>query len=193
VVGGAAEKVFGYRRDLEVLVKRRICIVGTALAAVPLAVGISVTAAGAKTAPAASKAVVVTCHISLATVPPAGSPVVDQPPAKGTQYGPARCKGLGSGIMQDNFKVPDSGDTVGKYWQYFGNGSVHGSFDLTPTEASGALSSSSFSNEAWVGKVTVTGGTGAFAGAKGKKGTMKCTSADTVHLSCTEKIKLTKL
>jgi hypothetical protein len=183
---------FGYQRDLEVLVKRRICIVGTALAAVPLAVGLSGTAAGAKTAPTPN-AVVVTCHLSLGTVPPAGQPSVDQPPAKGTQYGPVRCKTFGSGVMQDSFKVPDSGDTVGKYWQYFGNGTVHGTFDLTPTEASGALSSTSFSNEAWAGKVTVTGGTGAFAGAKGKKGTMKCTSADTVHLSCTEKIKLTSL
>ena len=123
----------------------------------------------------------------------AGSPTVDQPPANGSQYGPVRCNQLGSGVEQDNFKVPDSGDTVGKYWQYFAGGSVHGTFDLTPTEGFGALPSSSFSNETWAGKVTVTGGTGAFAGAKGKKGTMKCTSADTVHLTCTEKIKLTQL
>jgi hypothetical protein len=175
-------------------VGRRVCLVGAALAAVPLAVGISVSAAGAKTASKpAPKAIVVNCHISLSTVPPPGSPAVEQPPSQGTLYGPARCSQLGSGIEQANFKVPDSGDTVGKYWQYFGNGSFHGKFDLTPTEGSGALSSTSFSNETWVGTVTVTGGTGAFAGAKGKKGTMKCTSGDTVHLICTEKIKLSSL
>jgi hypothetical protein len=173
-------------------VKRRICLALTALAAVAVAVGISVNAAGAKTAPP-SKTILVKCHISLGTVPPAGSPTVDQPPEKGTAYGPARCNLLGSGVMQLNFKVPDSGDTVGKYWQYFNNGTVHGSFDLSPTEANGALSSSSFSNEAWEGKITVTGGTGAFSGVAAKKGTMKCTSGDTVHLTCTEKIKLTSL
>jgi hypothetical protein len=180
---------------LEVLVKRRICLATTVLAAVPLAVGISVTAAGAKSAPKkpAANGTAVKCHISLGTVPPAGSPTVEQPPAKGTAYGSVRCNHLGSGIEQANFRVPDSGDTVGKYWQYFGNGSIHGTFDLTPTEANGALSSSSFSNETWEGKVTVTGGTGAFANAAGKKGTMKCTSGDTVHLTCTEKIKLTGL
>jgi hypothetical protein len=162
------------------------------IAAVPLAVGISGSAAGAKTAskPAAT---VVKCHTSLSTVPPPGSPAVEQPPAKGTLYGPVHCNQLGSGAEQANFKVPDSGDTVGKYWQYFGNGTIHGTFDLTPTEGSGALSSTSFSNETWVGEVTVTGGTGAFAKAAGKKGTMKCTSGDTVHLTCTEKIRLTSL
>jgi hypothetical protein len=149
-------------------------------------------AAAAKST-AAKPVVVLKCHISLSTVPPPGSPAVEQPPAKGSQYGPVGCKQLGSGIEQDNFKVPDTGDTVGKYWQYFGNGSIHGKFDLTPTEASGALSSSSFSNEAWVGTVTVTGGTGALANAAGKKGTLKCTSGDTVHLRCTEKIELTRL
>lgn len=173
--------------------KRRICLVATALAVVSVVVGFSVNAAGAKTAPKPSKGIVVKCHLSLGTVPPAGQPTVEQPPSNGTLYGPARCSQLGSGIEQANFKVPDSGDTVGKYWQYFGNGSIHGTFDLTPTEASGALSSTSFSNEAWVGKVTVTGGTGVFAKAAGKKGVLKCTSGDTVHLTCTEKIKLTQL
>lgn len=95
--------------------------------------------------------------------------------------------------MKATFKVPDSGDTVGSYAQYFATGSIRGKFDLTPTEASGALSSTSFSNEAWAGTVTVTGGTGSFAHASAKKGTLKCTSADTVHLTCTEKLKLKKL
>jgi len=168
-------------------VKRRICLVGAALAAVPFAVGISVAAAATKSA------AVLKCHISLSTVPPPGSPAVDQPPSNGSQYGPVHCKQLGSGVLQDTFKVPDSGDTIGKYWQYFSNGSIHGKFDLTPTEGSGALSSTNFSNEAWVGKITVTGGTGAFAKVAGKKGVLKCTSGDTVHMTCTAKITLTQL
>ncbi len=174
--------------------RRRICLVGTALAAVSLAVGISVATAGAKTASKpAAKTIVIKCHLALSTVPPPGSPAVDQPPAKGTLYGPARCNQLGSGVEQANFNVPDSGDTVGKYWQYFANGSIHGKFDLTPSEGSGALSSTSFSNESWDGTVTVLGGTGSLSKAAGKKGTIKCTSGDTVHLTCTEKIKLTAL
>lgn len=171
--------------------KRRICLVGTALAAVPFAVGISV--AGAATKSTAPKPVTLKCHISLSTVPPPGSPAVDQPPPQGSQYGPVHCKQLGSGVQQDAFKVPDSGDTVGKYWQYFSNGSIHGKFDLTPTEVSGDLSSTGFSNEAWVGKITVIGGTGASAKAVGKQGIVKCKSGDAVHLTCTEKIKLTQL
>jgi hypothetical protein len=179
---------------MEEFVKRRIYLVGTALAAVSLAVGISVATAGAKTASKpAAKTIVLKCHLSLGTVPPPGSPSVDQPPAKGTLFGPARCSGIGSGVEQANFKVPDSGDTVGKYWQYFGGGTIHGTFDLSPSEGSGALSSTSFSNEAWDGTVTVKGGTGTLAKAAGKKGTIKCTSGDTVHLTCTEKIKLTAL
>jgi hypothetical protein len=58
---------------------------------------------------------------------------------------------LGWGVEKDSFKVPDSGDTVGNYAQYFGGGSVHG------------------------------------------KGTLKCSSGDSVHLTCTEKLKLKQL
>jgi hypothetical protein len=186
--GSCRDGLFDTRKSLEELVIRRICLVGAALAAVPFAVGIS--GAAAATAP---KSVVVNCHLFLTTVPPPGSPAVDQPPSKGAQYGPVRCNLLGFGVMQDFSKVPDSGDTVGKYWQYFGNGSIHGKFDLTPAESSGVLSSTSFSNEAWVGKVTVTGGTGAFAKVKVKKGVFKCKSGDTLHLTCTEKIKLIQM
>jgi hypothetical protein len=169
---------------------RRICLVGTAIAVVPLAVGISV--AGAATA---AKPTVLKCHISLGTVPPPGSPAVDQPPSNGAQYGTVHCGGasFGWGVEKNAFNVPDSGDTVGTYAQYFGDGSIRGKFDLTPGEGSGDLSGSSFTSESWVGTVTVTGGTGPLAKAAGKKGVLKCTSADTVHLTCTEKIKLTAL
>lgn len=169
---------------------RRICLVGTAIAVVPFAVGISV--AGAATA---AKPTVLKCHISLGTVPPPGSPAVDQPPANGAQYGTVHCGGssFGWGVEKDAFNVPDSGDTVGTYAQYFSGGSIRGKFDLTPNNDSNTLSSTSFTSEAWVGTVTVTGGTGTLAKAAGKKGVLKCTSGDSVHLTCTEKLKLKAL
>lgn len=176
--------------------KRRICLVGIALAAVPFAVGISAaTAATKSTTKHAAKTTVVRCHLSLSTVPPAGSPAVDQPPAQGDQYGPVHCRGasFGWGVEKNSFTVPDSGDTVGSYAQYFGGGSIRGKFDLSPQEGSGDISSTSFTSESWTGTVTVTGGTGTLAKAKGKTGTIKCTSDDSVHLTCTETVKLKQL
>lgn len=93
--------------------KRRICLVGTALVAVPFAVGIGVTAAAAKSKahhgkPAPSKSVaVLKCHVSLGTVPPPGSSSVDQPPAQGTAYGKVHCPtaSFGSGVEAASFKV----------------------------------------------------------------------------------------
>lgn len=171
--------------------RRRICLAGAAIAAVPFVVGISVAGAATKSAPAA-KPIVVKCHLSLGVVPPPGSPSVDQPPANGAQYGSIHCSGagLGFGVEKATFKVADSGDTVGSYVQYFSSGSIRGKFDISPTEGSGLLSSSSFTSEALAGKVTVTSGTGNLAGASGKNGTLKCTSGDTVHYTCTEKLKL---
>jgi hypothetical protein len=168
-------------------------VVGTAIAAVPFAVGISAAAAAPKST--APKPVVLKCHISLGTLPAPGSAVVDQPPARGAQYGTVHCAGalFGWGVEKSTFKVPDSGDSVGSYAQYFGAGSIRGKFDLAPLEAPGDLSSTSFQSESWTGKVTVVSGTGAFAKATGKKGILRCASGDTVHLTCTEKLTLKQL
>jgi hypothetical protein len=176
-------------------VKRRICLVGTAIAAVPFAVGLSVATAASKTTPAKPKTVVLKCHISVGTVPPPGSAAVDQPPSQGVQYGTVHCPGasFGGGVEKSTFTVPDSGDTVGSYAQYFSGGSIHGKFDLSPQEGSGDLTTVGFSSESWTGTVTVTGGTGTLAKASGKKGTLNCTSGDSVHLTCTERLKLTQL
>ncbi|HUA02983.1 MAG TPA: hypothetical protein VMB27_03700 [Solirubrobacteraceae bacterium] len=160
-------------------------LVGTAIAAAPFVVGIGVASAAG-----GSSSVVLKCHISVSAVPPPGSNSVDQPPSQGFQYGTVHCGSAGTGVEAASFKVPDSGDTVGNYTQYFGTGSVHGKFDLTPSEGSGDISSTSFTSESWVGTVTVTGGTGSWAKASGKKGVLKCTSGDSVHLTCTEKLKL---
>jgi len=172
-------------------VRRRILLVGSAIAAVPFVVGIGV--AGAAANKTSTKPIVLKCHMSVSTVPPPGSNTVDQPPAQGFSYGQVHCPSIGGGVEEQSFSVPDSGDTVGKYWQYFGTGSIHGKFDLSPQEGSGSLSSTSFESESWTGTVTVTGGTGTLASAAGKKGTLDCTSDDTVHLTCVEKIKLKQL
>ena len=171
--------------------RRRILLVGSAIAAVPFVVGIGV--AGAAANKTSTKPIVLKCHMSVSTVPPPGSNTVDQPPAQGFSYGQVHCPSIGGGVEEQSFSVPDSGDTVGKYWQYFGTGSIHGKFDLSPQEGSGSLSSTSFESESWTGTVTVTGGTGTLASAAGKKGTLDCTSDDTVHLTCVEKIKLKQL
>jgi hypothetical protein len=173
---------------------RRICLAVAAVAASALAVGAEIASAAGTSAakPKKPKPSVLRCHISMSTTPPEGSNTVDQPPSEGKQYGPASCptKSFGHGVESDTFTVPDSGDTVGKYVQYFHNGSVTGTFDLTPNNDSG-LSDQTFTSESWTGTVTVTGGTGAFTDIKGKKaGVMTCTSTDSVHLTCTEKVKV---
>jgi hypothetical protein len=98
----------------------------------------------------------------------------------------------GSGLEKNIFKVPDSGDTVGSYVQYFGDGSVRGKFDLTPDQ-NGDVSSTDFTSESRTGTVTVTKGSGTLAKASGKEGVLKCTSGDSVHLTCIEKLKLKQL
>ncbi len=169
--------------------RRRTWFVMTAVMTASLAVGVGM--AGAAAAPKAMK---LTCHLSMVTTPPPGSNTVDQPPSQGLQYGPLHCgtHGFGRGIVADSFTVPDSGDTVGKYTQYFKAGSVTGSFDIAPQE-SGGISLNNFSSQTWEGTIRVTGGTGVFSLIKEKKGSgvFTCTSADSVHLSCVEKIKLT--
>jgi hypothetical protein len=172
-------------------VRRRNWFVGGAVAASSLVLGVGIAgAAGTTTA----KPAVLKCKITLGTVPPAGSASVEQPPSQGSQYGPLRCPTatFGSGVEAASFTVPDSGDTVGKYTQYFAGGTVHGTFNLVPQEGQ-PISTTTFTMTSWIGTVTVTGGTGTYSGisgVKGKKnaGVMKCTSNDTVHLICTEKV-----
>jgi hypothetical protein len=131
------------------------------------------------------------CVSSPTTVPPTGQANVDQPPDSGTQYGPATCSttGFGAGIMSDSFTVPDSGDMVGTYTQYFDGGTVKGTFDL-PAGESPPIGTTGFYSQNFAGQITVTSGTGVYKGVKGKnsKGTMSCSSPDSVHFSCTENV-----
>jgi hypothetical protein len=134
------------------------------------------------------------CKVAMTTTPPAGDNAVFQPAASGDQFGPVNCRpfggsGFGGGIIANAFTVPDSGDLVGKYTQYFKAGSVSGSFDLVPQESD--FTSTNFASQAWVGTIKVKRGTAIYSGIKEKKiGTMTCTTPDSVHFTCTERVKL---
>jgi hypothetical protein len=174
-------------------VRSRICLAIAATAAVSLVV----VATGSAAAAPAAKGTPLKCHLSLSTTPPAGSASVNQPPANGSQYGPAHCPSaaFGGGTAADTFTVVDDGDTIGKYVEYFNAGSIHGTFDLTPSEGSGNLTPTSFEAESWTGTITVLGGTGVYKGVKGLKGkknlgVFNCTSPDSVHLTCTERVRV---
>jgi hypothetical protein len=169
-------------------VRGRFLFVVTAVMASSLAVGVGIAGAAA---PATTK---LTCHMSLTITPPAGSNAVAQPALQGWQYGQVHCgrAAIGSGVMADSFTVPDTGNTVGTFTQYFKAGTVRGSFDIAPAE-SGPISVQSFESQSWLGTVRVTGGTGVYSAIKGKRGVMSCSSPDSVHLTCTEKIRVTGL
>ena len=174
--------------------KRGTSFVATAVAAGSLLLGVGIAMAAGKGANAKVKPLFVKCSLNIATTPPAGSNAVEQPPQSGDQYGPMHCgrAGFGAGVAADSFTVPDTGDTVGKYTEYFHTGSISGKFDLTPLEGA-PLNANNFTAQTWQGTITVTGGTGVYKGIKSKKGsgTMNCASPDSVHLMCTTRIKLT--
>jgi hypothetical protein len=116
---------------------------------------------------------------------PDGQSSVSPPEQNGTEFGKVHCaKLLGSGVQQDTFTVPASGDTMAKYWLYFRSGTLYGKYDLTPTG-----NSSSFLETDWTGTLKVLGGTGAYKGVTGV-GTMACKTLDGIHATCTDRLKL---
>lgn len=176
--------------------RRRVGFAGVAVAAVSLIVGVGFAFAASHkhhkhAKPAKPRPELLHCASTPTTVPPAGQANVDQPPDGGNQYGSVTCSttGFGTGIMGDTFTIPDSGDMVGVYQQYFDAGSIKGTFDLSPGEGQ-PIGSDTFASQSWEGQVTVTGGTGVYQGVKGKnnKGTMSCNSPDSVHMTCTENV-----
>jgi hypothetical protein len=170
----------------EVVVKRRICLAGIALSAIPLAFGVTAaSAAKSKTKHAKVKPVAVFCKTNVGIMIASGQTTVTPPASQGSEYGSAACgKLFGNGIQADNFTIPDSGDTVASYKLYFPQGSVHGTYDLTPQE--GSLN---FLNVDYLGTLKVEGGTGIFKGMTGT-GTMKCSSPDGIHTTCSDKFEL---
>ena len=68
-------------------------------------------------------------------VPADGDNSVVPPVDQGWQYGAVHCgKVFGGGIAANSFKLLDSGDLQGSWTQYFGVGTIHGKFNLTPAD-----------------------------------------------------------
>jgi hypothetical protein len=176
---------------VEVAVKRRIGVVVAAIIAASLAVAVVL-------APAANSknrikrngtagAVSVICNSAVTTAAPWGSSASDPSADSGTQFGWARCgKPAGTSLQWNSFTVDDAGDVSGQYSRYTKNGLIHGTFQLTSQEGSFGT----FTNANYTGTMTVTGGTGAFAGVTGS-GTSTCFTPDGVHLNCHEQWSLT--
>jgi hypothetical protein len=176
-------------------VRRRIGFAGVAVAAVSLIVGVGMALAATPSHQkhAKGRPVLLHCTSSPTTVAPQGQPAVDQPNSGGVGYGAVTCpaEGFGSGVTWDRYTIPDSGNMVGTYKQYFTDGEVTGTFDLQPLE-SPPLTADSFYSESFAGTVLVTGGTGVYKGvvSKNHKGTMTCDSPDSVHMTCTQNVKI---
>jgi hypothetical protein len=169
---------------------RRIWLVVAAMAMGLLAVGVTQAVAAKTKAKPKAKAVKVSCKASVGTMPAAGDDSVIPPVQEGSQYGAVHCAKLwGSGIQADSFTLLDSGDLQGKYSQYFGTGTVHGTFALTAEDTGPPSSTTTFASVSYTGTVDVTGGTGALKKASGK-GTLACASTDGVHFGCTETVKI---
>lgn len=164
--------------------RRRICVVGAALSVFLLAIGVASATASKSKSRGSNKPVAVTCHAKTSIGVPAGQTGVTPPVSKGSEYGTATCGKLGHGVQSDKFNIASSGDTLATYTWYLPTGTIRGKYDLTPQE--GTLN---FLAVTYTGSIKVTGGTGAFAGTKGT-GTMTCSSPDSVHTSCTDKLKL---
>jgi hypothetical protein len=132
----------------------------------------------------------VTCKSAVGDVPAAGDNSVVPPVDQGWQYGAVQCgKVFGRGIAANKFQLQDSGDLNGSWAQYYGLGSIHGKFAMTPAETGPPSSPTTFSTVSYSGTVTVLGGTGAFKKAKGK-GTMTCSSTDGVHFNCSDTVRV---
>jgi hypothetical protein len=182
-------------------VRRRIYLIGAAVAALSLVVGVGAAFAVKNhkhphPAPLRKpKIVLLSCVMNLSTVPPEGQANVDQPPSDGDTYGANSCPGnsmFGSGMAHTAFTVPDSGDTVGTYQEYFKTGMVSGSFDITPNE-SPPINQTGFYSQTWTGTIGLEHATGSYTGITAVKntGVLNCSTEDSgVHMTCTERIKI---
>jgi hypothetical protein len=186
--------LFGYPRKLRGVV-RRISLVGLALIACSLVVAVAVAPAGAATSKAKKvpkrKTVKIhtTCTSNVSIAVPAGQNDVVPPVDQGLEYGSVSCPKVGSGVESETLLLDDSGNLTGKYTKYFPTGSVHGTYALTPGDSlpSGPTT---FDAATYTGTETVTAGTGIYKHVVGK-GTLTCSTPDSVHLSCREQLKLT--
>lgn len=182
---------------------KRLCLLGMALAGL-LTAGIS-TAATAKTTTSGTKpakvkpapkpkpvTTKVSCQLTLVLQPTAKVTTIVPGTGSGSQSGTAKCPGpVGGGVQTDKFTTDDAGDVTAPYTQWFKGGTLAGQYTLIPT-AGGQPSAgnNSFGAQSYDGSLIVTDGTGGWKGATGKA-KLTCSTADGVHLKCTEALTLT--
>lgn len=130
------------------------------------------------------------CKTSLALQVPSGETAVSPGSPDGSEWGTAKCASVGSGAAWMSFTTDDAGDQTGKVQHWFSAGTVFGTFTLTPGDQ-GPPTTTSFSANSWTGNIVITGGNGSMKGTTGT-GTLSCATADSVHITCTEKLKLTE-
>jgi len=179
---------------------KRICLAGAAIAGL-LTIGVTTAPAsithGAVKAAAGQKKTTktkqtgtkLTCRLSLTSQVPSGSVTVTQGAVDGTQFGSAKCGNpLGSGVEGDSFTSNSGGTVSGSYQQYFNAGTVHGDYTLAPNSTQ-PPTTTSFTSASYSGTVTIKNGTGLDKKAVGT-GTLTCTTADSLHYTCAEKLRL---
>lgn len=178
---------------------KRICLLGAAIAGL-LIIGVASALASAPRASTnanaaktkTTKTTKLSCTSSLSLQVPAADTTVTQGAADGTQYGSVKCgMPFGQGVQFETFATDGSGNIAGKFQQYFGAGSIFGTYTLVPGDQ-GPPTTSTFTSSSYVGTVKVKNGTGVDKNASGT-GTLKCSSSDAVHFTCTEKLKLAAL
>jgi hypothetical protein len=180
---------------------KRICLAGAAIAGL-LTVGVATapaltthaavraTAGKKKSTKPTTTTTKLTCSLNLAMQVPGGSVTVTQGSVDGNQFGRANCGSpLGTGVEGDSFTSDSGGTLSGSYQQYFNAGTVYGDYTLTPNDT-GPPTTTSFASASYTGTLTIKDGKGLDKHAVGT-GTLTCTTADSVHYTCTEKLKLT--
>lgn len=176
---------------------KRIVFTGAAVAALFTA-GIPAAAMAAtsahhtkKTAKAKTVTTHVSCKLSLTTVAPPGSSGVEAGTTSGANFGNSTCSSARPGVARQVFAIDTAGDMSGKVQQWFATGSVYGNFQLTAVSLSAPPTAGSFGKAKYSGTVTITGASGMMKGISGS-GTMACTTPDSLHYTCTEKLALTR-
>lgn len=181
---------------------KRLCLVGMAMAglltaSIP-AVATAKPAASGHKKPAKTKTTTkvtpvtskVSCKLAFVTQPPANDVTVT-PGQTGSQYGKANCGGpLGRGIVSDTFRQDDAGDIIAPYTFWLKDGTLSGKWMLTPTEQVGPPSTTPFTAQTYAGTAKISRGSGGWAKSTGRA-TLKCSTLDGAHYSCTESLKVT--
>jgi hypothetical protein len=173
---------------------KRICLLGAAIAGLLI---IGVTASLAATPHASKKkapkpttlTTKLNCVSQLSLQVANGDTTVVQGETDGTQWGTAKCGApLGSGAAWESFTTDDAGNISGKWQQWFKDGSVFGTFELTPNDP-GPPTTTSFAASSYTGTLIIKNGTGADKKDTGT-GTLSCSTADAVHFTCNSKVKV---